>query len=64
MNITEDRKSYHNLEADLFKPEPDEEELCPHCGGPMEPMSISDSEHDSFETEMVCKNPDCPSKDY
>ena len=59
MNITEDRKAWHNAEAQLS-----ENTKCVYCGGPMEVTMVADPATDSIEYPLVCKNPDCPSKNY
>jgi hypothetical protein len=44
-----------------FEPEP--ENLCEHCGGPLEESMTAIPEFDSVEYDWLCKNPDCPSRE-
>lgn len=65
-NDTDDRKHYHNLEANFYKQEAKEKSNCPHCGGPMETNTAYDTTGDSGEiySDEVCKNPDCITNNY
>lgn len=52
-----DRKRWHRTIAQFD----DDVPKCEHCGGPMEQMMFADPAI-GVEYDLVCKNPDCPTR--